>query len=82
MGRLVDTREAARLVGVAEGTVISWRTDGKGPAWQYHDNGIWIRYDTDELERFRRRRIRERQKLRHKPSPPPTPDIEEDAAAS
>ena len=47
---LLKTREAARRLGVASGTLSNWRHRGQGPA--FVRLGRAIRYDEADLARF------------------------------
>ena len=47
---LVDTREAARRLGLSPPALIKWRRDGKGPA--YYRFGYAIRYRATDLDAF------------------------------
>ena len=47
---LLNTREAARRLGLAAGTLQNWRIRGQGPA--FVRLGKAIRYDEGDLARF------------------------------
>jgi excisionase family DNA binding protein len=47
---LLTTREAARRLGLAAGTLQNWRIRGQGPA--FVRLGKAIRYDEGDLARF------------------------------
>ena len=47
---LLTTREAARRLGLAVGTLQNWRVRGQGPA--FIRLGRAIRYDEGDLARF------------------------------
>lgn len=50
---LVDTREAARILGVSARTLERWRMEGQGPAFM--KIGTYrVTYDIEELETFKR----------------------------
>jgi phage terminase Nu1 subunit (DNA packaging protein) len=47
---LVDTKEAAKLIGLAEQTMSLWRSQGRGPA--FLRVGSRIRYHLDDLSNW------------------------------
>ena len=47
---LLTTREAARRLGLAAGTLANWRTSGQGPA--VIRLGRAVRYTEDDLAQF------------------------------
>jgi hypothetical protein len=47
---LLTTREAARYLGIASGTLCNWRTRGQGPAWVCL--GRAIRYTPASLQHY------------------------------
>ena len=53
---LRDTPEAARILGVKEPTLKSWRRKGIGPAW--HKIGRVVRYDDRDLDAYKAARRR------------------------
>jgi len=46
----MDTREAARYLGVATQTLVNWRAQGKGPAYIRYARGI--HYTKRDLDKF------------------------------
>jgi len=49
MDRLLDTHEAAALLGFTESTLKRWRSKGTGPAY-VKVNGYAVRYRQSELD--------------------------------
>lgn len=47
---LLSTREAARRLGLAAGTLQNWRIRGQGPA--FVRLGSAVRYSSEDLARF------------------------------
>jgi hypothetical protein len=48
---LVDTREAARILGVREGLLVRWRYEQKGPPYLKLSGGT-VRYQIRDLSAF------------------------------
>lgn len=46
----LDTVEAARFLGAAKDTLLTWRQRGRGP--RFHKIGRRVRYDVRDLEAF------------------------------
>lgn len=47
---LVDTGQAAKILGISRPTLERWRGRGVGPRWVRH--GRWIRYRIGDLHTF------------------------------
>lgn len=47
---LIDTRQAASLLGVSPETLRAWRVRGQGPAW--HKLGKACRYARSDIDAF------------------------------
>jgi DNA-binding transcriptional MerR regulator len=50
---LVDTREAARILGVSARTLERWRMEGQGPAF-LKIGSYRVTYDIEDLDAFKR----------------------------
>ena len=55
--RPLTTQETAELLGVSAGTLGQWRFNGKGP--RFLKLGHAVRYEPEEIERFKRRNTRQ-----------------------
>ena len=54
--KLIDTKEAAEMLGTTVGTLKSWRSREVGPKWV--KLGAAVRYDVEELLDFIKRNTR------------------------
>jgi predicted DNA-binding transcriptional regulator AlpA len=54
--KLIETKQAAEMLGTTEGTLKSWRSRGSGPKWV--KLGAAVRYDVEELLDFIKRNTR------------------------
>ena len=52
MEALLNTREAARILGHAPGTLENWRTRGIGPKFIKHGSGGRVLYDPADLREW------------------------------
>lgn len=72
---MIDTIEAARVLGVSAQTLYRWRKDGGGPPW-YRVGDRHVRYKPEEVLAWNEARVR-RGEPKIAPEAPQPPDPED-----